>query len=116
MDTLHAEEVEMLIRSGTYITREALVMCVDSVEQRMPEDIELSKKIRKDTSFDIAVWTTDLLEVKLFKFEGQMRIQPRYPREAVVKTLEQLPYVHSLGETHEYWSKRFPSNIVLSNL
>lgn len=116
-ELLSAVEVERVIRAGSYMTREALARCVETVQHRTSEDVALSGRIREDHSFDIAaIVELDPPEVVLLKYEGQTAISRRYDREAVVAALGQLDYTYTLAglTVREYWRGRFPSIVIPS--
>ena len=112
-ERLSASEVERLVLAGSYITREALARCVESAEHQTPEEFALADSIREDSSFDIALICLDDFDVELFKFEGRTEILNNYPRGAVVRALEKLPYTPTLPGhgLYDSWIKRFPNMV-----
>ncbi len=73
------------------ISREAIARCIE-IEKG---DMDLAEKLRSDSSFDVAIVSSgnlSTMEVKLFKFDGEVPLFDTYCGDAIRKAMAQLPY------------------------
>jgi|SRR3989344_6528707 len=73
------------------ISREAIARCIEVGT----EDMKLAERVRADTSFDVAIVSSgiiDRMEVELCKFNGEIPLFDSYCGNAIGKAMAQLSY------------------------